>query len=120
MNHFNRWVMGMVAMGFLSGAGTAMADVSLTNRDSKSHEITIKCSSTTHTSIGANVTRGIGKGPCTVTLKSNGASGSGSGSDKLGIKDLAALRAALGAFDHLIRHPTPATPAEAPPLAIAA
>ena len=28
--------------------------------------------------------------------------------------------AALGAFDHLIRHPTPATPAEAPPLAIAA
>ena len=64
-----------------------MADVSLTNRDSKSHEITIKCSSTTHTSIGANVTRGIGKGPCTVTLKSNGASGSGSGSDKLVIKD---------------------------------
>ena len=65
----------------------ALADVSLTNKDSKSHEITIKCSTTTHTSIGANVTRGIGKGPCTVTLKSNNASGSGSGSDKLVIKN---------------------------------
>lgn len=65
----------------------ATADVSLTNKDGKSHEITIKCSTTTHTSIGSNVTRGIGKGPCTVTLKSNNASGSGSGSDKLVIKN---------------------------------
>lgn len=51
----------------------AWADVKLTNKDGKAHEISIKCgSSTTQTSIGANTTRSIGKGPCTVTIKGTG------------------------------------------------
>ena len=69
------------------GASPASADVTLTNRDNRSHDIAIKCSTTTHTSIGSNVTRGIGRGPCTVTVKSTGASGSGNGNDKLVIKN---------------------------------
>lgn len=66
---------------------TAYADITLTNRDSKSHDITIKCSTTTQTSIGSNVTRSIGNGPCTVTVKSTNASATGSGNAKLVIKN---------------------------------
>lgn len=66
---------------------SALADVSLTNRDSKSHDITIKCSSTTQASIGSNVMRGVGRGPCTVIVKSTGASGSGNGNDNLLIEN---------------------------------
>lgn len=65
----------------------AYADLTLTNRDSKAHDITIKCSTTTQTSIGANVTRSIGNGPCTVTVKSTNASATGSGNAKLVIKN---------------------------------
>ena len=65
----------------------AHADVTLTNRDSKSHDITIKCNTTTQTSISSNTTRGIGRGPCTVTVKSTKASATGSGNDKLVIKN---------------------------------
>ncbi len=61
----------------------AYADVSLTNRDSKAHDIIIKCASTSHASIGPNTTRGVGKGPCTVTLKSTNASATGNGNDTL-------------------------------------
>ena len=43
----NIWLYGMV--GFLM-CGSAIADVSLINRDGKSHEITLKCSSTAHSS----------------------------------------------------------------------
>lgn len=65
----------------------AMASVKLTNKDSASHDITIKCGSTVQTSIGSNVTRDIGSGSCTVTVKSTGESGSGSDGDSLVIKD---------------------------------
>ena len=79
-------------MQFATAAGllcssAAIADVSLTNRDSKAHDILIKCSSTSHASIGSNTTRGIGKGPCTVTVKSTNASAAGNGSDKRVIKN---------------------------------
>lgn len=67
---------------------TAFA-VKLVNKDGGSHDITIKCSTTTHTSIGANVTRDIGSGPCTVTVKRNSASGTGSGNDTLVIRNAA-------------------------------
>jgi hypothetical protein len=80
-------VLKTIGYVFLCGAGVASANVSLTNRDAKAHDITIKCSTTTQTSIGSNVTRDIGRGPCTVTVKSTGASGSGNGSDKLVIKN---------------------------------
>jgi hypothetical protein len=75
----------VLAMPFLSTA--AYADVSLTNRDSQSHDITVKCGSTTQTSIGSNTTRGLGRGPCTVTVKSTKASATGNGNDKLIIKN---------------------------------
>ena len=65
----------------------AYADLTLTNRDSKSHDITIKCSTTTQTSIASNVTRSIGNGPCTVTVKSTNASATGSGNAKMVIKN---------------------------------
>ena len=83
----NRWAKLITIVGCALSSWSAVADVSLTNRDGKSHDITIKCSSTTQTSIGSNVTRGIGRGPCTVTVKSTGASGSGTGDDKLVIKN---------------------------------
>ena len=68
-------------------ATTAFASVKLINKDSDSYDITIKCSSTTQTSIGSNVSRDIGNGPCEVTLKSNGESGTGAEGDTLVIKD---------------------------------
>ncbi len=68
-------------------SSTAYADLTLTNRDSKSHDITIKCSTTTQTSIASNVTRSIGNGPCTVTVKSTNASATGSGNAKMVIKN---------------------------------
>lgn len=79
-------------MQFATAAGllcssAAIADVSLTNRDSKAHDIIIKCASTSHASIGPNTTRGVGKGPCTVTVKSTNASATGNGTDKLVIKN---------------------------------
>lgn len=80
----NKWLYGIT--GFCA-CGGAIADVSLINRDGKSHEITLKCSSTSHTSIGANSTRGLGKGPCTVTLKGSNASATGSGNQKIVIKN---------------------------------
>ncbi len=69
-------------------AGSAFADVTLTNKDASSHDITIKCGSgsTTQTSIGSNVTRGIGTGPCTVTVKDNGSTYSAQDGDKIVIK----------------------------------
>ncbi len=66
--------------------------VKLVNKDSETHEISIKCSTTTHTSIGGNVTRDIGNGPCTVTIKKTNASGSGSGNDTLEIRNGAVAR----------------------------
>jgi len=60
--------------------------VKLVNKDSSSHDLTVECSSTAHTSIGANSTRDLGKGPCTVTVKKSGASATASGETTLTIQ----------------------------------
>lgn len=60
--------------------------VKLVNRDSQSHQVIIQCSSTSHSSIGASSTRDLGSGPCTVTLKSTGASAKASGSTNIVIQ----------------------------------
>ncbi len=80
-------ILKTISYALLSMSSIAYADLTLTNRDGKSHDITIKCSTTTQTSIGSNVTRGIGKGPCTVTVKSTNASATASGNAKLVIKN---------------------------------
>lgn len=51
-------------------ATSAFADVTLVNKDVK-QDISIKCGTgaVTWTSIESNVTRSIGMGPCTVTVK---------------------------------------------------
>lgn len=77
----------LFAPGLLAASLTALAlpalAVKVVNRDSNSHELLVKCSSTAHTSVGASSTMDIGKGPCTVTVKKSGASASGSGKDEL-------------------------------------
>lgn len=69
----------IMTLGLVMLAQVAQA-IRLYNKDSDSHQVIIKCSSTTHTEIGPNSSRDIGNGPCTVTLKSTGASISASGS----------------------------------------
>lgn len=64
-------------------AAPAWADVRLTNKDSKAHDITVKCSSTVQRSIQPNTTTSLGNGPCTVTVKATGAKMTGSGNDTL-------------------------------------
>ncbi|MSQ54274.1 MAG: hypothetical protein EXR31_02790 [Betaproteobacteria bacterium] len=64
-------------------AATAHADVKLINKDSKAHDIMVKCSSTVQRSIQSNTTTSLGKGPCTVKVKATGATMSGNGSDTL-------------------------------------
>lgn len=71
----------------LALAAPAAFAVKLANRDSSSHEVTVKCSSTSQTSIGASSTRDLGNGPCTVTVKKSGSSATASGSQTLTIKD---------------------------------
>jgi hypothetical protein len=61
----------------------AQADVKLTNKDSKAHDITVKCASTVQRSIQSNTTTSLGKGPCTVTVKATGATMTGTGNDTL-------------------------------------
>ncbi len=64
----------------------AWADVRLINKDSSSHDISIKCkNSTTTTSISGGTTRSIGNGPCTVTVKDTGAIGTGNDGQTLTI-----------------------------------
>lgn len=58
----------------LSIASTSWGAVKLTNKDSDSHDILIKCSGTTNSSVGGTSTRDIGTGPCSVTVKSSGSS----------------------------------------------
>jgi len=60
-------------------AAPAVAGVKLINKDSGSHDVTIKCSSTSQSSIGGNSTRDLGNGPCTVTVKKTGSSATGKG-----------------------------------------
>lgn len=65
---------------------SAFASVKLVNKDSDNYDITIKCSSTTQTSIGSNVSRDIGNGPCEVTIKSSGVSETGADGETLVIQ----------------------------------
>ena len=64
-------------------AAPASADVKLTNKDSKAHDVIVKCVSTVQRSIQPGTTTSLGQGPCTVTLKATGAAMSGSGNDTL-------------------------------------
>ena len=68
-------VAGLVVLS----AASAWADVKLTNKDLKAHDIIVKCASTVQRSIQPGTTTSLGKGPCTVTLKTTGVSMSGSG-----------------------------------------
>ncbi len=61
----------------------ALAEVKLQNKDSKAHDVTVKCQSTVQRSIQSNTTATLGKGPCTVTVKSTGATMTGNGNDTL-------------------------------------
>lgn len=75
------------AVALLALAAPAALAVKLANRDSSSHDVIVKCSSTSHSSIGASSTRDLGNGPCTVTVKKSGSSATASGSQTLTIKD---------------------------------
>jgi hypothetical protein len=77
----HRWAVACIACGL--GVSTAHADVKLQNKDSKAHDVIIKCNSTVQSSIQSNTTRSLGKGPCKVTLKGSGIELSGSGSDTI-------------------------------------
>ena len=76
-----RWAIACIAFGL--GISAANADVKLQNKDSKSHDVIIKCNSTVQSSIQPNTTRSLGKGPCKVELKASGIVLSGSGDDTI-------------------------------------
>ena len=76
----------IAAVAFALASAPAFA-VKLHNKDSKAHDISIKCSSTSTGSIQSGTIRDIGSGPCTVTVKSTGSSASANGNDTLVIKD---------------------------------
>ena len=71
---------------FASTASLAFA-VKLVNRDSTSHDLVVRCSSTSQTSIGGLSTRDLGNGPCTVTVKRTGSAATASGSQNLMIQN---------------------------------
>lgn len=76
----------MLALGLFLFSSTVQANVTLINKDSSSHDISIKCSSsTTSTSISGGTTRSIGNGPCTVTVKDSGATATGNDGQTLTI-----------------------------------
>ena len=77
----------LFAVSLMAVVAPASFAVKLANRDSSSHDILLKCSTTTHTSIGASSTRDVGNGPCTVTVKKTGSSATASGDATLTIKD---------------------------------
>lgn len=76
-----QWIVVCIGCGL--GISAAHADVKLQNKDSKSHDIIIKCNSNVQSSIQPNTTRSLGKGPCKVTLKASGIELSGSGDDTI-------------------------------------
>ena len=67
----------------LLASAYAWADVKLHNKDTKAHEVTVKCQSTVQRSIQSGTIATLGKGPCTVKVKATGATMSGSGNDTL-------------------------------------
>ena len=78
-----KWLLAVPLIGLAAMPAYA---VKLVNKDSQSHDLTVKCSSTAQTSIGGNSTRDLGKGPCTVTVKKSGASATASGDATLVIQ----------------------------------
>ena len=60
----------LVAIAGLALCASASAQIKLVNKGSKAHDVLIKCSSSADSSIAGSSTRDIGKGPCTVTVKS--------------------------------------------------
>ena len=77
----------LLAVAGLAICASASAQIKLVNKDSKAHDVLIKCSSSADSSIAGSSTRDIGKGPCTVTVKSTKSSKSAAGKGELTIKD---------------------------------
>ena len=77
----------LLAVAGLALCASASAQIKLVNKDSKAHDVLIKCSSSADSSIAGSSTRDIGKGPCTVTVKSTKSSRSASGKGELTIKN---------------------------------
>ena len=77
----------LLAVASLAFCATAAAQIKLVNKDSKAHDVQIKCSSTADSSIAGSSTRDIGKGPCTVTVKSTKSSATAKDKGELVIKD---------------------------------
>ena len=76
-----------ILVTILAATASLALAVKLINRDSTSHDLVVKCSSTAQTSIGGSSTRDLGNGPCTVTVKKTGASATASGSQNLMIQN---------------------------------
>jgi len=72
-----------LAAALALAATPLLAEVKLHNKDSKAHDITVKCQSTVQRSIQPGTTTSLGKGPCSVKVKSTGATLSGNGNDTL-------------------------------------
>lgn len=77
-------ILTLIACASLANPAAA---VKLSNRDSTPYDLLIKCSSISHSSIGALSTRDLGSGPCIVTIKKSGSAASASGSENLVIRD---------------------------------
>jgi hypothetical protein len=71
------------ACALLLGLASARADVKLHNKDSKAHDVTVACRSTVQRSIQPGTIATLGKGPCTVKVKSTGATMRGDGNDTI-------------------------------------
>lgn len=82
-----RSIQCLLAVAGLALCASASAQIKLVNKDSKSHDVLIKCSSSADSSIAGSSTRDIGKGPCTVTVKATKSSASATGKGELTIKD---------------------------------
>ena len=76
-----------ILVTILAATASLALAVKLINRDSTSHDLVVKCSSTAQTSIGGSSTRDLGNGPCTVTVKKTGSSATASGSQTLMIQN---------------------------------
>ncbi|MBM3786188.1 MAG: hypothetical protein FJW30_17655 [Acidobacteria bacterium] len=76
-----------ILVTILAATASLALAVKLINRDSTSHDLVVKCSSTAQTSIGGSSTRDLGNGPCTVTVKKTGSSATASGSQNLMIQN---------------------------------
>ena len=73
-----------VCFGCALAVSAAHADVKLHNKDTKAHDITAKCgSSTVNRSVQAGTVATLGKGPCEITVKGSGIKMSGSGDSTL-------------------------------------